>query len=80
LKKYVFHDILKVLKLMLIPQGMLAELITLTPRYRNEFIHYPEAKSRIEVLTIMDMKAIWNSTLELVVRAYHLRVFTSKWL
>jgi hypothetical protein len=80
LKKYVFHDILKVLKLTFIKQRMLAVLITLTPGRRNEFIDCQKAKVRIAVLPIMDVKTHWNSTLELLERAYRLREFTREWL
>jgi len=59
---------------------MLAELITLTPGRRNEFIDYQKAKVRIAVLPIMDVKTRWNSTLELLERAYQLREFTQEWL
>ena len=59
---------------------MLAVLITLTPGRRNEFIHCQKAKVCIEVLPIMDMKTRWNSTLELLERAYHLWEFTREWL
>jgi hypothetical protein len=80
LRKYVFHDILKVLKLNFIQQGMLAVLITLTPGHQNEFIDCQKAKVRIAVLPIMDVKTRWNSTLELLNRAYRLREFTCQWL
>jgi hypothetical protein len=76
LRKYVFHDILKVLKLTFIKQRMLAVLITLTPGRRNEIIDCQKAKVRIAVLPIMDVKTGWNSTLELIERAYRLREFT----
>jgi hypothetical protein len=59
---------------------MLAVLITLTPGRQNEFIDCPKAKVRIVVLPIMDMKTRWNSTLELLERAYCLREFTREWL
>ena len=59
---------------------MLAVLITLTPAHPNEFIHCQKAKVRIAVLPIMDVKTHWNSTLELLERAYRLRQFTREWL
>jgi len=59
---------------------MLAVLITLTPGCQNEFIDCQNAKVRIAVLPIMDVKTRWNSTLELLERAYRLREFTRKWL
>jgi len=55
---------------------MLAVLITLTPGRRNEFIDCQRAKVRVAVLLIMDVKTRWNSTLELLERAYRLREFT----
>jgi len=58
---------------------MLAVLITLTPGRRNEFIDCQKAKVRIAVLPIMDVKTRWNSTLELLERAYRLREFTREW-
>jgi len=59
---------------------MLAVWITLTPGRRNEFIDWQRAKVRIAVLLIMDVKTRWNSTLELLERAYRLREFTREWL
>jgi len=59
---------------------MLAVLITLTPGRRNEFIDCQEAKVRIAVFPIMDVKTRWNSTLELLEHAYRLREFTLEWL
>jgi len=59
---------------------MLAVLITLTAGRRNEFIDCQKAKVRIAVLPVMDVKTRWNSTLELVERAYRLREFTREWL
>jgi len=58
---------------------MLAVLITLTPGRRNEFIDCQKAKVHIAVLPIMDVKTRWNSTLELLERAYRLREFTREW-
>jgi len=49
---------------------MLAVLLTLTPRRRNEFIDFQKAKVRIAVLPMMDVKTRWNSTLEVLERAY----------
>jgi len=59
---------------------MLAVLITLTPGRRNEFIDSQKAKVRIAVLLIIEEKTRWNSTLELLERAYRLREFTCEWL
>jgi hypothetical protein len=59
---------------------MLAVLITLTPGHRNEFIDCQKANVWIAVLSIMDVKTYWNSTLELLERAYRLREFTREWL
>jgi len=49
---------------------MLAMLITLTSGRRNEFIDCQNARVRITVVLIMAVKTRWNSTLELVERAY----------
>jgi hypothetical protein len=57
-------------------QKILAVLIMLTPGHQNEFIDCQKAKVRIAVLPIMDVKAPWDSTLELLKRAYRLREFT----
>jgi len=59
---------------------MLAVLITLTPGRWNEFIDCQKAKVHIAVLPIMDVKTPWNSTAELLERAYRIREFTRKWL
>lgn len=59
---------------------MLAVLITLTPGRRTEFLDCQKGKVRIAVLPIMDVKTRWNSTLELLERAYRLRDFTREWL
>jgi len=59
---------------------MLAVLITLTPGRRNKFIDCQKDKVRIAVLRIMDVKTHWNSTLELLERAYRIREFARKWL
>jgi hypothetical protein len=80
LRKSVFHDILKVLKLTIIKRRMLAVLIMLTPGRRNEFIDCQKAKVSIAVLPIMDVKTCWNSTLELLQRAFRLQEFTREWL
>jgi hypothetical protein len=55
-------------------------LITLTPGRRNKFIDCQKANVRIAVLPMMDEKTRWNSTLELLERAYRLREFTREWL
>jgi hypothetical protein len=80
LRKYVFHDILKVLKLTFMNQRMLAVLITLPPGRRNEFIDYQKDKVRIVVLPIRGVKTSWNSTPELLECAYRLREFAPEWL
>jgi len=59
---------------------MLAVLIPLTPGRRDEFIDCQKAKVCIAVLPIMDVKTRWNSTLELLKRAYNLREFTREWV
>jgi len=59
---------------------MLTVLITLAPGRRNEFIDCQKAKVRIAVLPIMDVKTRWNSTLELLERAYRLREVAWEWL
>jgi len=58
---------------------MLAVLITLTPGCRNELIDSQKAIVRIAVLPILGVKTKWNSTLELLERAYLLREFTQEW-
>jgi len=58
---------------------MLAVLITLTPGRRNEFIDCQKAKVRIAIHPIMDVKTLWNSTLELLECTYHLREFAGEW-
>ena len=80
MRKYVFHDILTVLKLTFIKQRMVAVLITLTPGRRNEVVDCQTAKVRLAVLPIMDVKTLWNSTLELLERAYRLWEFSCEWL
>jgi len=69
LRKYVFEEFLKVLKLTFVEHQMLTVLIMLTPGRQNEFIDRQTAKVRIAVLPIMDLKTRWNSTLELLERA-----------
>ena len=59
---------------------MLAVLVTLTPGRRDELIDSQKAKVHIAVLPIMDVKTWWNSTLELLERAYRLREVTREWL
>ena len=59
---------------------MFAVLITLTPGYRNNFIDCQTGKVCIAVLPIMDVKRRWNSTLELLERAYQLQEFAREWL
>jgi len=59
---------------------MLAVMITLTPGCPNEFIDCEQSNVRIAVLPVMDVKKLWNSTLELLERAYRLSEFTSEWL
>jgi len=55
---------------------MHAVLITLTPGRRNEVIDCQTTEVRITVLPIMDVNTHWNSTLELLKRAYRLWEFT----
>jgi hypothetical protein len=59
---------------------MLAVLNTLTLGRQNEFIDCEKATVRIVVLPIMDIKASWNSTLELLEQAYRLLEFTCELL
>jgi len=59
---------------------MFAVLITLTPGHRNEFFNCQNAKGRIAVHSILDVKTHWISTLELIERAFRLRQFTREWL
>jgi hypothetical protein len=80
LKNYVYHDILKILKLTFIQQRMLAVLIALTPGCRNEVIDCQKAKVSIAVLAMMDVKTCWNSTLELLEGAYRIQEFPCEWL
>jgi len=79
LRQYVLQDILKILKLTIIQQGLIAELIVLTPGRRKQFIDCHETKVRIAVIPIVDVKTRWNVTLELRERAFQLRKFTSEW-
>jgi len=58
---------------------MLDVLITLTPGRRNKFIDCKTAKVHIAVPPNMDVKTRWNSTLELLAGAYHLRESTREW-
>jgi hypothetical protein len=76
LRKRVFHDILKVLKLTIIKQKMHAVLIPLTPGRRKKLIDCQKAKVRIAVLPIMDGKTDWTSTLEMLEDAFRLQEFT----
>jgi hypothetical protein len=62
-----------------ISQRILPVLITLTPGHRNEFIDCQKANILIAVLPFMDVKTGWNSTLELLNRAYSLWQFTHAW-
>jgi hypothetical protein len=59
---------------------MIAELITLTPVRRNKFIDCQKGTVRIAILPIMDIKKLWNTTLELFERADRLQEFTHEWL
>jgi len=59
---------------------MLTVLIKLNPGRQNEFIDCQKANVCLAVLTIMDVKARWNSTLELPEPAFWLREFTCEWL
>ena len=58
---------------------MLPVLMMLTPGFQNEFIDCQNAKARIAVLRIMDVKTRWNSTLELHERSFRLCEFTWEW-
>ena len=51
-------------------------LITLTPGRQNEFIVCQKAKVCIALRLIMNVKTHWNSTLQMLERAYSLREFT----
>jgi len=57
---------------------MFPVLITLTPGRRNDFIDCQMATVRVAVLRIMDMKTHWNSTMQLLERAYRWWEFTSE--
>jgi len=59
---------------------MLAVLIMLTPGRRYELIDCQKAKVCIAILLIMDVKTHWNSTRELLERAFRLCEFTHEWL
>ena len=59
---------------------MLGVLIMLTPGRRNKFIGCQKAIVRIAVLPIMDVKARWNSTLDLLERAFLPGEFTREWV
>jgi len=59
---------------------MIAELITLAPGRRNEFIDCQNAAVHTAVLPIMDVKNHRNSTLKLLERAFWLNEFTGGWL
>jgi hypothetical protein len=59
---------------------MHAVLTTLTPGHGNMFFDSQKAKVHISVYPLMDVKIRWNSTLELLERAYQLQVFTREWL
>jgi len=77
LTNYIFHNILKVLKLTFWRQRMLVVLSTLTPGGGNELIGFPKGKVWIiAVPPIMDVKIPRNSSLELLARNCRLREFT----
>ena len=59
---------------------MLVVLITLTPGCRNRFIDCHKATVHVARLLIMDVMTRWNSTVELLERAYQLQEFTCEWL
>jgi len=59
---------------------MLTVLITLTPGRRNGFIDCQKAKVPVAVLPIIEVNTLWNSTLELLERAFRIREFTREWL
>jgi hypothetical protein len=48
---------------------MLAVFGMLTPRRRNQFIDCQKAKVLIAVFPIMDLKTLWNWTLEMFEQA-----------
>jgi len=54
-------------------------MITLTPVRGNQFIDCQKAKISIAVLPIMDLKTHWNSTLQILERAYRVWEFTVEW-
>jgi hypothetical protein len=54
---------------------MLDILITLTPGRGNKFINCQMGKVRIAVLLIIDVKTLWNSTLEMIEPDYRLQEF-----
>jgi hypothetical protein len=66
LRKYIFEEVLKVLKKTFVWQRVLAELITLIPSRGNEFIGCPQAKAHITLLPFMDVKTECNSTQQLL--------------
>jgi hypothetical protein len=70
---------LAVLELTSEQQRHLAVIINLTPNRRNEFLALQKAKVRVTVLPILGVKTRWNSTLELLERAYRLREFSQEW-
>jgi len=59
---------------------MLTVLIMLTTGHRNEFMDCQIAEVQISVIPTTDVKTLWNSTVELLERAYQLRESTNKWL
>jgi hypothetical protein len=61
-------------------QRHLAVIINIIPNRRNEFIALQKAKVRIAFLPVLDVKTRWNSTLELLERAYRPREFSQEWL
>jgi len=61
---------LELIKLTLTSQQMLAVLISLTPGRQSEFIDSQTASFQNAALTIVDVKTWWNSTAELLERAY----------
>jgi hypothetical protein len=55
---------------------MLSVLIMLTHGQQNEFIECQKGKVHDAALQIIDVKAYWNCTLELLEQGYQLQEFT----
>jgi hypothetical protein len=70
LRKYVLHDILKLLKLTVVKERIVAELIMLTPGYQNEFIGCQTAYAGIAVQQMIGEMLYGNSKIELLKQVY----------